>query len=74
LEEIGDELVIYDLQRHRAHQLNRTAALVWQHCDGQKTVAELTKIVQNELDPAITEALVWQAVERALSWKYGAAR
>ena len=43
LEEVGDELVIYDLQRHRAHQLNRTAALVWQRCDGQKTVAELTK-------------------------------
>jgi hypothetical protein len=64
LEEIGDELVIYDLQRHRAHQLNRTAALVWQHCNGQRTVAELCKILQDELDPAIQEVLVWQALER----------
>jgi hypothetical protein len=64
LEEVGDELVLYDLRRHRVHQLNRTAALVWQHCDGQRTVAELTKLLQNELDPAINEVLVWQALER----------
>jgi hypothetical protein len=63
-EEVGDELVIYDLQRHRAHQLNRTAALVWRHCDGQKTIAELTQIVQDGLDPAIQEALVRQALEQ----------
>jgi hypothetical protein len=64
LEEVGNELVIYDLQRHRAHQLNRTAALVWQSCDGHKTVAELRKLLQTELDPAIDDQIVWQALER----------
>jgi Coenzyme PQQ synthesis protein D (PqqD) len=64
LEELGDELVVYDVQRHRAHQLNRTAALVWRSCDGHKTVAELRKILQTQLDPAIDEAIVWQALDK----------
>jgi hypothetical protein len=64
LEEVGNELVIYDLQRHRAHQLNRTAALVWQSCDGHKTIAELRKLLQTELDPGIDDSIVWQALER----------
>jgi len=64
LEDLGDELVIYDVQRHRAHQLNRTAALVWRSCDGHKTVPELRKILQTELDPALDEVIVWQALDR----------
>jgi hypothetical protein len=63
-EEVGDELVLYDLLRHRAHHLNRAAALVWRSCDGHKTVAELRKVLQKELDPAVDEGIVWQAVER----------
>lgn len=64
VEAVGDELVIYDLQRHRVHQLNRTAALLWQRCDGQKTVTELKRILQEELNPAVNEVLVWQALKR----------
>jgi len=64
VEAFGDELVIYDVQRHRAHQLNRTATLIWQSCDGRKTVADLKKVLQNELNPAADEALVWKALDR----------
>ena len=31
---IGDELLVYDKTRDTAHSLNRTAATVWQSCDG----------------------------------------
>ena len=64
LEELGDELVIYDLQRHRVHQLNRTAALVWRCCDGHKTVAQLRKILQKEVSPAANDAIVYSALDR----------
>jgi hypothetical protein len=64
LEEIGDELVVYDVERHRVHQLNRAAALVWQSCNGRRTVAELKKILQNELNPAADETIVWKALDR----------
>jgi hypothetical protein len=41
VEEFGDELLVYDLTRDKAHRLNRTAAFVWRRCDGQTTVAAL---------------------------------
>jgi hypothetical protein len=64
IEEVGDELVVYDEQRHRAHRLNRAAALVWRSCDGRKTVADLKEILQSELNPAVDETLVWKALDR----------
>src|SRR5262245_14317764 len=63
LQEVGEEFVVYDLQRHRVHQLNRSAALVWRSCDGHKTVADLTKLLKMELDPAADEAIVWKALD-----------
>ncbi len=64
VEKVGDELVIYDLERQRLHQLNRAAALVWQSCDGRKTVPELKKVLQNELNAAADETVVWKALDR----------
>ncbi len=59
-----DEVLVYDLQRHRAHCLNRTAALVWQNCDGRTTVAELAEVVASELEIPANEAMVWMALNR----------
>jgi hypothetical protein len=64
VEDLGDELVVYDVQRHRAHQLNRTAAVVWRNCDGRKTIGELRKILQMQVGPAADDAIVWQALDR----------
>ncbi|MBV9278705.1 MAG: hypothetical protein JOZ41_01360, partial [Chloroflexi bacterium] len=33
--ELEDEVLVYDLERHRAHCLNRAAGLVWKHADGE---------------------------------------
>ena len=41
---VGDEVLVYDRRRHRIHCLNPTAALVWRHCDGQRTVADLATL------------------------------
>jgi hypothetical protein len=38
---LGEELLVYDLARHRAHSLNRVAAAVWQACDGTRGVVAL---------------------------------
>jgi hypothetical protein len=43
--------------------LNRTAALVWRHCDGKTTVAEMSRLLQRyDLPP--DEAVVWLALDR----------
>ncbi|MBI3989058.1 MAG: PqqD family peptide modification chaperone [candidate division NC10 bacterium] len=64
VQELPDEILVYDLTRHRAHCLNQTAALVWRHCDGQTTVAEMATLLQNELNIPADEAVVWLALDR----------
>jgi hypothetical protein len=54
--ELPDELLVYDLERHTMHCLNRTAALVWQHCDGQHDEAALAELLTRELQLAPHEA------------------
>lgn len=64
LQEVGDELVVYDRERHRVHRLNRSAALVWRHCDGQTSVEELAALLRRELDQPANEEMVWLALDR----------
>ena len=64
VEELPDETLVYDLKRHKARCLNRTAALVWQHCDGQTTVPELAALLEEQLATPTDEAVVWMALDR----------
>jgi Coenzyme PQQ synthesis protein D (PqqD) len=64
IEELPDELLVYDLERHRAHTLNRTAALVWRQCDGRTTIAEMAARLHRELDLPADERVVWMALAR----------
>ncbi len=64
VQEVGDELVVYDKERYRAHRLNRSAALVWRHCDGKTTVADLAALLQSELNAPADKGLVWLALDQ----------
>lgn len=64
IQTIGDETIIYDERRHHAHRLNRAAGLVWSHCDGQRSVADLLSMLQRETDARVTEDMVWLALNR----------
>ncbi|MCH8145362.1 MAG: PqqD family protein [Gemmatimonadetes bacterium] len=64
VEELPDETLVYDLKRHKAHCLNRTSALVWQHCDGRTTVAEVAALLERQLKIPADEAVVWMALDR----------
>jgi hypothetical protein len=64
VEILGDELGIYDWQRKKVHALNPTAALVWQHCDGQTSPAELAVRLEAELNVSQAEALVWLTLDQ----------
>src|SRR5437773_685884 len=63
IEELADETLVYDQARHKAHCLNRTASLVWKHCDGQTTVAQLTEWVGQELGTPVSRELIAAAVQ-----------
>jgi Coenzyme PQQ synthesis protein D (PqqD) len=56
--EVQGELLIYDLIRHQAHSLNRIAQLLWKHCDGQRTVADIAKALEGPLETTVDENVV----------------
>ena len=64
LKPVGDQLVVFDQSRQQLHVLSRTTALVWQHCDGQNTVAELVDLVGGELGTPVDESLITLALEQ----------
>ena len=45
IEELPDELLVYDTRRKKAHCLNRTAALVFRACDGRTTIDEAVALL-----------------------------
>ncbi len=45
-ETMEDELLLYDPSGTRIIQLNPTAALIWQLCDGQRRVEEIVALLQ----------------------------
>jgi len=61
--ELAEEVVVYDLERHEAHCLNRTAGLVFKCSDGRSTVAEIAARLQTELKLPADEAIVWLALD-----------
>jgi hypothetical protein len=64
IHELEDETLVYDLESHKAHCLNQTAALVWKHCNGETTVGDLAKQLKSELAAPVNDDLVWYALER----------
>jgi hypothetical protein len=64
VQDLPDELLIYDLERHRAYCLNRAAAFVWQSCDGRRTVAVMTRALEKKIDHPVDENFVWFALDQ----------
>ena len=63
LEEVRDELMIYDPQRNKAFCLNQTAAFVWRRSDGTATVAEIARLMEQQLQKPASEQMVWFALD-----------
>ena len=64
LRELQEELLVYDLERHKASCLNRMATLTWRRCDGRATVPEIAEALEGELGIPVDERAVWLALER----------
>jgi hypothetical protein len=61
--EVAGELLVYDRSSDKAHCLNRAATLVWLHCDGYTTVAEMTRLLASELQTPVADEVVWFALD-----------
>lgn len=56
------EMLVYDLQSHKAHCLNRPAALVWGCCDGRTSLSQAARKVQAELGVPVSDEIVLYAL------------
>ena len=64
IDDLPDEVLVYDLDRHEAHCLNRSAALVWRCCDGKSSPADVARRLTAELDAQFSEELVLLALNQ----------
>ena len=64
IQELPDEVLIYDLDCDKAHCLNQAAAFVWKQCDGRTTVAEALVRFEEEFGADVSEAMIWLAVDQ----------
>jgi hypothetical protein len=62
IRELPEELILFDQQTKLAHCLNKTAALVWNWCDGQTTVAQIATNISRQT-PVSVEA-IWLALQQ----------
>jgi hypothetical protein len=62
--ELPEQTLVFDHDRNKAHSLNRTAALVWRHCDGRTSTSDLAAILHRELDLPRDETVVHLALEQ----------
>lgn len=62
--ELVDETLVYDLEGHRAHCLNHTAALAWELCDGRHTVSRIAEKMGARLSARVPDEVVRLALEQ----------
>jgi hypothetical protein len=64
IQELNDEVLIYDLNTNKAHCLNKTAGTVWKYCDGSNSVSDIAALLKKEFKAEVNEDLVWLALDQ----------
>ena len=64
IQEVPDELLVYDLDTNKAHCLNQSAAMIWRSCDGNNTISEIADLVGTQAGGKVTEDFVWLAIDQ----------
>src|SRR5215203_5322451 len=64
VQEMPDEVLVYDLDTNKAHCLNGSAALVWRSCDGNNSIADIMKSFESTGSGKVTEDFVWLAIDQ----------
>ena len=58
IEQLEGELLVYDLAADRAHRLNETAAAIFRHADGSRSVEDLVEVLSGQVGVLADEDLV----------------
>ncbi len=64
VQEMPDEVLVYDLDTNKAHCLNQSSALVWKSCDGSNSVGDIVRQFESTGGGKVTEDFVWLAIDQ----------
>jgi len=64
IQEMPDEVLVYDLDSNKAHCLNQSAAFVWKSCDGNNSVADIVREFEKNTGGRVSEDFVWLAIDQ----------
>jgi hypothetical protein len=64
IQEIDKEILIYDLSINKALCLNETSTMIWQECDGSKSVAEISRVLSRRKKANVSENIIWLALNQ----------
>ena len=64
VEELPDETLVYDLDRHRAHCLNPTAAFLLAQANGERDLEDLSRMAETEFGDNTSAEVVQLGMER----------
>lgn len=64
VQEVTDEVLVYDLSSNKAHCLNETSAMVWKSCDGTNSVSDIAKLVASTTGGNVSEDFIWLAIDQ----------
>ena len=64
IQEMPDEVLVYDLDSNKAHCLNQSAAFIWKSCDGAKSVPDIVREFESNGRGKVTEDFVWLAIDQ----------
>ena len=66
IQEIKSEILVYDQRINKAFCLNKTLALVWSLCDGERSAAAIGQIMSEKLKQPVTEDLIRLALDQLM--------
>ncbi len=64
VQEVPDEVLVYDLETNKAHCLNATAATVWKSCNGSNSVSDIGSILERSSGSKVSDEMVWLAIDQ----------
>ena len=64
IQEVPEEVLVYDTETNKAHCLNKTAALVWKSCDGTRSISDIASYVGSVSGEKVTDDFVWLAIDQ----------
>ena len=64
IQDMPDEVLVYDLDTNKAHCLNKSAAFVWRSCDGKTSVSDIARLFEIQSGDKVSDDFVWLALDQ----------